>query len=40
MTAISHGPDDAASGQLQFEPAVTRFDDLSRDEQTPERIDR
>jgi replicative DNA helicase len=33
-----HGP--TGTVQLQFEAAVTRFDDLSRDEQLPERIDR
>ena len=33
-----HGP--TGTVQLQFEAAVTRFDDLSRDEQVPERIDR
>jgi replicative DNA helicase len=33
-----HGP--TGTVQLQFEAQVTRFDDLSRDAQTPERIDR
>jgi len=33
-----HGP--TGTVQLQFEASVTRFDDLSRDAQTPERIDR
>jgi replicative DNA helicase len=33
-----HGP--TGTVQLQFEAAVTRFDDLSRDDQLPERIDR
>ena len=33
-----HGP--TGTVQLQFEAAVTRFDDLSRDEQMPERIER
>jgi replicative DNA helicase len=33
-----HGP--TGTVQLQFEASVTRFDDLSRDEQLPERIDR
>jgi replicative DNA helicase len=33
-----HGP--TGTVQMQFEAAVTRFDDLSRDAQTPERIDR
>jgi replicative DNA helicase len=33
-----HGP--TGTVQLQFEAAVTRFDDLSRDEQLPQRIDR
>jgi replicative DNA helicase len=33
-----HGP--TGTVQLQFEASVTRFDDLSRDEQLPDRIDR
>jgi replicative DNA helicase len=33
-----HGP--TGTVQLQLEAAVTRFDDLSRDEHVPERIDR
>jgi replicative DNA helicase len=33
-----HGP--TGTVQLQFDAAVTRFDDLTRDEQLPERIDR
>jgi replicative DNA helicase len=33
-----HGP--TGMVQLQFDAAVTRFDDLSRDNQLPERIDR
>jgi replicative DNA helicase len=33
-----HGP--TGTVQLQFEAAVTRFDDLSRDDQLPERIER
>ena len=33
-----HGP--TGTVQLQFEAQVTRFDDLARDEQTPERIER
>jgi replicative DNA helicase len=33
-----HGP--TGTVQLQFEAAVTRFEDLARDEQLPERIDR
>jgi replicative DNA helicase len=33
-----HGP--TGTVQLQFEASVTRFDDLGRDDQLPERIDR
>ncbi len=33
-----HGP--TGTVQLQFDAAVTRFDDLGRDDQLPERIDR
>jgi replicative DNA helicase len=33
-----HGP--TGTVQLQFEASVTRFDDLSREEQLPDRIDR
>jgi replicative DNA helicase len=33
-----HGP--TGTVQLQFEAQVTRFDDLTRDERMPERIDR
>jgi replicative DNA helicase len=33
-----HGP--TGTVQLQFEAAVTRFDDLSRDDQLPQRIER
>jgi hypothetical protein len=40
MIAIAYRPDRAASGELQLQVPVTRVDDLSRDEQRPERTER